>query len=83
MEQYTPFHEHVASHESWQKEQLGSFVPGGHGGHGGLLCKPLEPPTTCLMGNSKELPHFEQQQQLLHGAAHHLLGSSLITWTVS
>lgn len=26
MEQYTPSHEHVASHESWQMEQLGSFV---------------------------------------------------------
>ncbi|KAI5336786.1 hypothetical protein L3X38_016055 [Prunus dulcis] len=73
MEQYTPFHEHVASHESWQMEQLGSFVPGRHGG---LLCNPLEPPTTCLMGNSKELPHFVQQQQLLRGATHHLTGNS-------
>ncbi|VVA24016.1 Hypothetical predicted protein [Prunus dulcis] len=44
--------------------------------HGGLLCNPLEPPITCLMGNSKELPHFVQQQQLLRGATHHLTGNS-------
>ncbi|CAL2245069.1 unnamed protein product [Prunus armeniaca] len=88
MEQCTPFHEHVPSHESWQMEQLGSFVSKENAScveesiykvparHGGLLCNPLEPPTTCSMGNSKELPHFVQQQQLLRGAAHHLTGNS-------